>query len=82
MPQSPNAYATILGLFGSIIGLILPFWMGWATLDLGINVAAQTNSFAQGLIGPLLIGLTSAIVVGLFGALIGMMLDGSAKKSA
>jgi hypothetical protein len=65
---------------GGIVGLVLPFWLGWVTLDFGINISAQSNSFTNGLVGPILIGITSAIVGGLVGMMLGMLVDGYAKK--
>lgn len=80
MGQASNAYASLFGLGGAIIGMMIPFWMDWVTFDTSINVASGSSSLTTGLVGPILIALTSAIIVGLVAMMIGMVLDGYSKK--
>mgnify|MGYP001563731403 CR=1 FL=1 len=80
MSQNPNAYTSLFGMGGAVLGLFLPFWLGWAKFSGTLDIVNQSEAVTTGLVGPILMGLTGAIIVGLLGMILGMVVDGYAKK--
>ena len=80
MPQNANAFASLFGLGGAVLGFFIPFWLGWASIEQGANLADQATGVTTGLVGPILIGLTGAIILGILGMVLGMVVDGYVKK--
>ena len=73
-----NAFLAIFGLVGIIVGLILPFKLGWVEVGGFLN---QGGAISGSLPTAMFASVAAAFVCGLIGGILGMFVDALLKKS-